>query len=524
MQTPSIFNDVIGPVMRGPSSSHTAASVRIARVAAELLGSVPVKVLYEFDPKGALATTYDGQGSDMGLAGGFMGYTTDDDRLPDALKNARERGMQIDMSVVSYPNNHPNTYKMTLWNESGEELHVTAISTGGGIFEIIEIEKNKVSVFGDYYELYLFVNNWSDKQLTDVKNLCDAKNMDEVQWSSQDGSFGIVNVKSVKPFDDDFVADISKLIDVVRVKKSSPVLPVRSRKDGKVPFLTAAEMDEYARKNSLNHIWELAVAYEAERGGISEDKVFQMMKCIVERIKASVERGFDGTEYKDRILDCQMNKFSKAERTGKLFPSALINSVVKYTISMMEVKSSMGVIVAAPTAGACAVLPGAILGTATKLGKSIDECTKAMLAAGIIGVLIAYNATFSAEVGGCQAECGSGSGMAAAGIVELMGGDYKEGMAASSMALQNIMGMVCDPVANRVEVPCMGKNVMGAVNAISSATMALAGVDSVIPLDEVISTLSTVGHMIPFELRCTGYGGLSITPTARKIEKRLAHS
>jgi L-serine dehydratase len=146
---------------------------------------------------------------------------------------------------------------------------------------------------------------------------------------------------------------------------------------------------------------------------------------------------------------------------------------------------------------------------------------KGLLAAGLIGVLIAARSTFSAEVGGCQAECGAGSGMAAAALVTLAGGTARQALAAASMALQNVLGMVCDPVANRVEVPCLGKNVMAASNALACANMALAGFDPVIPLDEVIEAMDRVGRALPRELRCTALGGLSITPTSRAIEARL---
>jgi len=150
--------------------------------------------------------------------------------------------------------------------------------------------------------------------------------------------------------------------------------------------------------------------------------------------------------------------------------------------------------------------------------------TKAMLAAGLIGVFIAAHATFAAEVGGCQAECGAGSGMAAAALVTLAKGATRQAIAAASIALQNMLGMICDPVANRVEVPCLGKNVMAASNALACANMALADFDPVIPLDEVIDTMDEVGRSIPRELRCTALGGLSLTRTSKEIERRLNRS
>ena len=141
---------------------------------------------------------------------------------------------------------------------------------------------------------------------------------------------------------------------------------------------------------------------------------------------------------------------------------------------------------------------------------------------GFIGVFIAAHATFAAEVGGCQAECGSGSGMAAAALVTLVGGSTQQAVNAASMALQSILGMVCDPVANRVEVPCLGKNVLAASNALACANMALADFDPVIPLDEVVQAMNEVGKMLPSALRCTALAGLSVTKTSKEIEKRLA--
>jgi L-serine dehydratase len=155
------------------------------------------------------------------------------------------------------------------------------------------------------------------------------------------------------------------------------------------------------------------------------------------------------------------------------------------------------------------------------MGLSQDETVKAMLAAGLIGVFIAAHATFAAEVGGCMAECGSGSGMAAAGIVSLQKGTLDQSLAASSMALQSSLGMICDTIADRVEAPCLNRNVMAATNAISCANMALSGYNHLIPLDEVIETMKRVGDALPNTLRCTGLGGLAITRTAKKIEAML---
>jgi L-serine dehydratase len=207
---------------------------------------------------------------------------------------------------------------------------------------------------------------------------------------------------------------------------------------------------------------------------------------------------------------------------GRLLDSGMLNTMILYVSALMEVKSAMGVIVAAPTAGSCGGLPGAVIGAAERMGLSEDHMAHAMLAAGMIGVFICARSTFAAEVCGCMAECGSGSGMAAAALVTLAGGSARQAVDAASMALQNTLGMICDPVANRVEVPCLGKNVLAASNALACANMALAGYDAVIPLDETIAAMDRVGKSLPMELRCTTLGGLSITATSQALEKKLA--
>jgi L-serine dehydratase len=166
-------------------------------------------------------------------------------------------------------------------------------------------------------------------------------------------------------------------------------------------------------------------------------------------------------------------------------------------------------------------MPGSVLAVAESLGAGEEEKVQALLAAGMIGVFVATHATFAAEVGGCMAECGSGAGMAAAAMVGLNGGTLDQQLSAASLALQNSFGMTCDPVANRDEAPCLGKNVLAGSNALACANMALADYRHLVPLDQVIEAMDQVGRQIPHELSCTGKGGLSTTPAAKAIEEGL---
>jgi L-serine dehydratase len=459
----SIFNDVLGPVMRGPSSSHCAAALRIGRLARDLMGGNIQRVLVEFDRSGSLPTTHASQGSDMGLFGGLLGWDADDERLPNSERALCEAGIALCIETVDVGDPHPNTYRLTLSNNT--ETHtLRALSTGGGMIEVIAIDEQAVSLFGDR----------------------------EVDL----GAFGIPG------------------------RCLKPVLPVLTRPDSHVPFTTCTEMLAFdARRNTP--LWKLAAQYEGARGGLTEAEVLEKSAALIRILRRSIAQGIAGTHYEDRILGHQSGRFAELMDAGKLLNGGALNRIVLYVTALMEVKSSMGVIVAAPTAGACAALPAAVIAMAEELGLDETEMAKAFLASGLIGVFIATAWSFAAEVGGCQAEGGSAACMAAAALVQLGGGSLTQSLAASSMALQNMLGLICDPIANRVEAPCLGKNIMAASNALSCANIALAGYDPLIPLDEVIQTARRVSAQMPRELRCTALGGLSISPTSRAIEERL---
>jgi len=518
-QPPSIFNDVIGPVMRGPSSSHTAASVRIGRLVRQYLSGPPVSCSVDFAPDGSLASTYHGQGTDIGLAGGLLNMELTDPRLVGSLEIARQNGLVLSFNIIDFPTAHPNTYRITAAGEDGIVVKFIFISTGGGMIELQKIDDIPLLIAGDYYETLFFFRDIDQallkKYQTELARLI--ANSDYCT-SSLAGSEGLVNLKTTSRLTAGVINAGQKYAHLKRVAQLDPILPIRSRKNITVPFTCAAAALELAEAEQLE-IWQLALRYESERGGVSAEKVYSMAAKLVKIMKTSVREGLAGTEYEDRILGPQAIKIERAR--GKLIGGELFSQIIAYTTAVMEVKSAMGVIVAAPTAGSCGVLPGALLATAEDMGFSDDAVAKVLLAAGIIGVLIAGRSTFAAEECGCQAECGSASGMAAAGLVQMMGGTVREAFDAASIALQNIFGMVCDPVADRVEVPCLGKNVLAGLNAVGAANMALAGYDKVIPLDETIAALHQVGKMLPPELRCTGAAGLSVTKTAQQIHHRL---
>jgi len=510
---PSIFNDVIGPVMRGPSSSHCAAALRIGRICRDLMDGNIEDVYIEFDPNGSLAATHSGQGSDMGLFGGFMGWEADDERLPKSDYHLSQAGIKIQFAIKDIAAKHLNTYKITLSN-SFETRALTAISTGGGMIEVIAIDGIEVSMIGDFYETLIYCK--TPDKILEVIN----KGMSYDYLIVHDENPSFIEIKAQNFPEELFLVQLASMEDVLFIKKLCPVLPVLSRKDIKVPFTTCNEMLEYNKNKNLS-LLQLAVFYESERGNISEEEIFGKMRKIVRILKDSIKYGLQGTQYADRLLGSQSVNFRTQLQNKRLIETGALNIVVMYVSSLMEVKSSMGIIVAAPTAGSCGTLPGAVMGISDFLGVSEDEIVKAMLVAGVIGIFISTQSTFAGEVAGCGVEYGSGGSMASAAIVYLAKGSLAQSISAASMVLQSTLGMTCTPIANRVEAPCLGNNVMAATNAISFANMALSGYDELIPLDEVIETMYTIGMGIPHEFKCTNIGGLCATKTAKILEAKL---
>ncbi|MFQ6115166.1 MAG: serine dehydratase, partial [bacterium] len=261
----SIINDVIVPVMRGPSSSHCAAAVRIGRMARDLMDGKFENILIEFDLNGSLATTHDSQGSDMGLFGGFLGWETSDERLAESATAIREAGVNVDISISDYGAEHPNTYKLTLKN-STERHEMVAISTGGGMIEVTEIDGVKVSMGGDYYETLIYLDSKGQEVLEYIARNIEA---DEILLL-EGGGIRLVEIKAQGFLEAKIVSELHSKYNIRRIKTFAPVLPVLSRKEIEVPFITCEEMRKYNKGKELG-LWELAVHYESARGSMSHD-------------------------------------------------------------------------------------------------------------------------------------------------------------------------------------------------------------------------------------------------------------
>jgi L-serine dehydratase len=260
---------------------------------------------------------------------------------------------------------------------------------------------------------------------------------------------------------------------------------------------------------------------QAQQMGKSESEVFALMRGKLAIMQEAAAQGMIGRLHSaSGISGGDGKKMYRYAREGSLTGPFCARAIAR-ALAIAEYNAAMGRIVAAPTAGSCGILPAAVLTMLEEGGASEESAVMGLFTAGAIGMVIAQEASVSGAEGGCQAECGSAAAMAAAAMVEMAGGSPQMAANAVAMALKNQMGLVCDPVAGLVEVPCVKRNAGGVMCAITAAEMALAGIGSVIPVDEVIAAMREVGAALPAELRETAKGGLAATPTGLALKQKI---
>ena len=517
----SIFNDVIGPVMTGPSSSHTAGPARIGRAVHGLAGGVSRAVIH-FKKDGAYPGTYRGQGTDKGFIGGLLGFGPEHELLGASLQEAGRRGLEFAFEIEDNPHPHPNTARIVVTDARGSEREFLTESTGGGMFRIFAMDGFPVSVTGEYWEL--FIQSPRSEVLEGVAETALALGC---RVERRDGSSGsLLQITGQAPFAPDLlhVAETLRKDEGCRISRLDPLLPVPGRFCYDMPFFTAGEALKSCKGAAVSAA-ELAFAYETARSGDSHAAILSRMTDVVRVMRQAAAMGMEKELPVTGFLKPKAAQMARAVSEVRLADLGIMNRGMVIATAIMEYNSSGGIVVAAPTAGSCGILPAVVLSLAESLALSPDTLAEAeaeaMLVAGLVGVFIAHQATFAAEVCACQAEVGAASAMAAAAAVQLLGGTAEQAFAAAGLALQNLLGLICDPVAGLVEIPCVNRNTMGAANAVASANMVMAGFDPVIPLDEVIGTMLRVGKMLPGEFRCTNLGGLCTTPTAIGIRESL---
>lgn len=521
MNCHSIFNDVLGPVMAGPSSSHSAGCARIGRMARLLWGSEIKKAVVVYDSQGSYPSTCVGQGSNFGFTGGLLGFANDDPRMKDSIRIAKEEGVEISFREEVLSARHPNEARIDIYKEDGTVgCSVLTLSVGGGMFRIVEMDGFPVSMDGSREQLYLYAKAEDrDSVKRRIQQLAD--DVSEIRGTDPDAGilfcmegFGARGLAAA-------AEEAARIPEVTGVRKAEVVLPIAVKKGEHGIFSTAAEALRYG--GGEKRMWELALDYECSIGEASREEIWRQAEHTLDVMKKAAEPPDPQKEEMFGFLPYQCADMIQSKKQVRTVNTGCLEKAMFYAIAVMENSCAHNIVTASPTAGSGGVVPAAVVAAGEEMGCTREEIVKGLLAAGIAGAFIANQATFGAEVAGCQAENGAASAMAAAGVTELLGGTPEQGFRAASMALQNMLGLICDPVGGLTEIPCISRNVAAMSNAVMSANMAMLGFDPVIPYDETIRTMYEVGQMLPAELRCTCGGGLCTTKTGSRIAEQLKH-
>lgn len=511
MKVVSILNNVIGPIMPGPSSSHTAGPYHIGKMCRNLLGDEPKSVTFTFAPGSSIAEVYNEEGSDLALIMGTLDFPLTDPRFRLALDLPAQYGMEINFVVEPFEEaDHPNSIKIESVSKSGKMLRAIAKSVGGGAVIFPFIENWTTNLTGDVYHLLVeadanaavaLMEKWGDKLGEPVREEQDDKVLFCFNMSS--------------PVGEQDLADIRAAEGISHVWYTPPVFfPIK----GEQIFTSGEEMVAYAEANGMT-LGEAAVAYEAALLGLDEAAVNEAMDERLTVMEKAITLGFSDETPPMLLLHPKAHKIWEAETEGRLPVGGIHTRAAARAMAAMQVNSGNGIVCAAPTGGSAGVLPGVMITLLEDLKVDRAKVLKAMWAAGAAGLILAIRGTFAAEVAGCQVEIGAAGAMASAGVVEAFDGTPRQSADAACIVFQNAMGLVCDLIQSVVEIPCHTRNASFASQAFLCAELAMGGYYNPVHLDDTVDAVYAVGTMLPSELLCTSKGGIAVTPSALAMKK-----
>ncbi len=546
--------DVIGPIMIGPSSSHTAGALRIALIASRLLTAELQAV--SFTLYGSFRHTYRGHGTDRALLAGAMGLGPDDPRIRDSHQLAAERGLQVSfLQGEDEQDMHPNTVDIRLQTVGGEVLDVRGVSTGGGRAVITRINGVDLEVTGRYNTLVLrhvdrpgviaaIASRLSDAHINIAFMKLYREERGRIAWTIVETDEAILpaipeELEQLKWVEQALLVPAVS-VEAMPLRAPLPSISCRELYEAcqnagmdmgrAFPFLSNASGEELSRamgrrfgveELSPQNAKDLAACSQATGlglfplmlgrecllfGGDPQDHLIRMRR-VWQVMKQSIDLGLaEHQPTMGGLIGGEAAKLLAFEQLQK-GQTDILGRLAAYAMAVLESNASMGLIVAAPTAGASGVLPASFLVAQEEQQYSDEAIIEALFVASAIGLIIMANGSVSGAEGGCQAETGSASAMAASALVSLGGASLEAVYAAASTALQHVLGTVCDPIHGLVEAPCQRRNAIAALNALLSARLALAGLSGIVDLDAMILTARDVGASLPSALRETGQGG-----------------
>lgn len=511
MAAASILNNVLGPVMPGPSSSHTAGPYHIAKMCRSFIGENPASVTFTFEPGSSIAEVYHEQGSDAALAMGILGLPLTDRRFRQILEIYPDFGIKIDFNCSHFAEAiHPNSIRIEARLNNDSVFSAVADSIGGGSL------------------LFRFVNGWPVELAGDAYHLLfEAESEKSFNLMMQVSEFGNPTVatdgeRTLFAVDLPVKPDALKL-DALRkmagVTGAACIEPVFFPLNGECLFRCGEDMIAYAEQNGLT-LGAAALKYEAALLGMREETLNSEMDSRLRVMTEAVKLGLSKNSPPMSLLGNSAGRFMQAEKKGKLALGGVHARAAARALAAMEVNSGRGIVCAAPTGGSAGVIPAVMATMLDDLKIKRKEALRSLWAAGAIGMVLATRGTFAAEVCGCQVEIGAAGAMAAAAVTEMAGGTPRQAADAAAIAFHNSMGLVCDLVQATVEIPCHTRNACFAPQAFICADLALGGYRNAVNLDDTIDAVVATGRQMPPELRCTSLGGIAVTPSAINMKKR----
>lgn len=470
----SVF-EVVGPVMMGPSSSGTAGMYRLGAAARQFFHDELRAVDLKFTPR--FGYGYLGCRSHFGLLGGILGMEITDPRMPQVVELCRERGIAVTASFFPQPEpEHALTVEITLQGLR-ETRRVLGVSVGGGSIRVDRIDDFPVELSSVERHQFLFGTE-ADRPAVEGLRESHAGEQYLYYWP----------VKEPQPVEGAFLVEA--------------FLPLGYRPHTPL-FTTFAELTELAGRTGRD-LAELVMDYEENRSGRSRQEIWEQMAEQWQIMKRAAQAGLtqeikplygynDGRSGK---------KMMQAALEGRTLGGATLGKAIATALATMEYALALGTIVAAPTGGSAGIVPGVLLTVQQERGFSDEKIVRSLFAAAAAGIVMDYRGvSFSGAQGGCQAEVGVSSAMAAAALTYLGGGDTRRVTMGIALAMKNILGLICDPLKGCDEVPCIKRNGIGVANAFSGADMALSGIDSFIPPDEVVESLLKTQQVMPVAMR-----------------------
>ena len=521
MVNKSIFNDVIGPLTRGPSSSHTGGSYFIGVVTRNLFNEVIDSIDIFFDNRGSYGKVYKFQNSDLAFLAGLINIPMNSQKFFEVKKIAEERKISFQFHTIEIPNaNHPNYVILRVSSKNGKKLEITAKSTGGGTIFVQSLNDWEISIDGQTFDLFL---EFPSKNESEIQDFLDSESKSKkikihsVQRKTSSEKRSATKFLQIKLDEEIPQSWFTRLNSIANISiwKSGPVYFIMC---GEQLFESAEQYLTLTKTKNLS-LGEAAIEYEMTILKKSKQEVIMEMNRRVSIMLESVERGMTGQIEGMKTLSSSASKLSHASKTNNLFSNSHNTLAAIRAMAAMEVASSGGYVCAAPTGGSSGVIPAVLYTLHHDFQITHDKLIYCAFAAGGIGLIHALRSTFAAEVAGCQVEIGIAGAMAAAAVCESAGAPSGISMDAASICLQNTMGSVCDLVAGICEIPCHTRNAVAASNAFVCCDLVLGGYSNHITLDDSIDASDSSGKMLPSELRCTALGGIAVTPSALKLYK-----